>query len=238
MKIAISISGQARFSPDFDSFLEKMSTYKNVDWYFHFWKPDHYTHTEWPCTKILPTSWMNPDYDWAHNKLKNYIPQHHNLKYLGFSNPTEVSIPIFHKEKHARPKNISAMYLGWKKLMDIISLSDYDLVIVSRLDAGIAGDFKLEDMDLNVVTACSNEWHGVEVESCDIINIGGAKIMNSFCKISDNLQNLIDLDYTFHPETILGAHLKELSIKQIKGSFERTLRSLPNNDLDTDPRWN
>lgn len=238
-RIAVLVSGQARFSPDFDSFLDKLRPYSNVDWYFHFWRPDNDLVLHTLHTPVLPNKWKNPNNEWAFEKLSVYIPPHHNIRYLGFSDPNEVTVfnPRYHQTN--RPKNVGLMFLGWKKVMAAVP-DEYDLLIRTRLDVGVSENFDLNTFDPELLTASNNGWHGIDALSCDIINISGYEVMYKTCQLYDHIQVMIDKSYTFHPETLLGLWVRDNNIAHVRGNFNNILRSRsdPNPTLNTDPRWN
>jgi hypothetical protein len=221
MKTAVLIAGEPRFSREFDLFLENLSGYDEIDWYFYLWK----TPTFGLEKKYLSPFWFNIDYDVALNKLKTNLPGNHNIKYLELANnPTEEFPEITSRLGWAtQPKNVWPMWLSWSKI-DAKCNDNYDIVIRSRPDLGFMNPVDLKEIKKNLksnqlILSNNHLQHVNNKQINDLIAISTQENMKVYNNVIHSALKYYNEGYDFHPETLLGRHLDANSIEYIAGNF-------------------
>jgi len=221
MKIAVLIAGEPRFSKEFDLFLENLSGYDEIDWYFYLWK----TPTFGLNKKYVSPFWFNIEYNVALNKLKTNLPSNHNIKYLELANTPTQEFPNITSRLGwgTQPSNVWPMWLSWS-MVDEKCHDDYDLVIRSRPDLGLMNSLDLkivkENLKSNQLILSNNYGQTVNNKHVnDLLAVSTRQNIKIYNNIIHSALDYYNEGYYFHPETILGRHLDVNNIEYIKGTF-------------------
>jgi hypothetical protein len=222
MRVAILISGQPRFSREFDVFLEKLIGYDQVDWFFYLWKSNS------PTTftlnshghNLIPPMWQNIDEEQAIKKLKKNLPKNHYVAGFGLSEEEVVIIPkIDESSDTPYNNNIWKMWYGWyrvnqmKKDYEKSGEFEYDLVIKARPDVALYDivDTRIIKKHLsnttNVVIMPINHTCGHEMSVCDLFGMTSSKNMDIYADLYNQALDHYYRGTIFQAETMLGKHL-------------------------------
>jgi len=217
MKIAVMISGQPRFTREFDLFLSNLNNQGQTDFFFLLWN------TPPTDSNIIPPTWPN-SIDAVREKIRNNLPPNGNIARLEIVTPPPFA-PV--KEYRLTPwtnhRNMWYMFYGIKQVNAMREEHEqqngkYDLVIRARPDAGFVDELKLENI-LEHVTAHpksivvpDNHRHGIGISINDLIGMGTGETMSTYASVFDYLDQYHDSDVPYHNETLLGHHLNVNSI--------------------------
>lgn len=245
MKVAVLISGQPRFTKEFDFFLDNASDYDQMDFFFYLWNT-------WPPTdQRIPKTWSN-DEAIASEKISKNLPKNCNLKKLKITSPPNyIPNPNLRLTQWSFPVD---MWYQWYSLKMVNGLrvehekdyGNYDLVIRARPDVGIREPLSLnwvyqyvQKFPNHIITP-GNRRVGMYIPVNDWFGIGTGEAISVWCSLVDNVEkyhNTTDLPYTC--ETFLGYHLKvngiELPASDIYGIFREYCES--QGPLNDHGRW-
>jgi len=234
MKLAILLSGQPRFTKDFDNFLSNITGYSQADWFVYI------TNNNVPTKEgvEISTFWTNFDPAIAFEKIKNKLPDKNIVQAFEISNANEQEFPkvnnIFEVQDTTLPfKMFYNVYQAdqLRQQFEQIHNFKYDLVIRTRTDVGIDRELDLSTLNIqrNQIIMPDNRWYGDP--SCnDQFAIGNSDSMKIYSGLYDKIKEYNDNGTTFHPETLLGHHLSTNGISWITKGFNINLRQLPLDD--------
>lgn len=212
MKVAVMISGQPRFTRDFDLFLSKLNNQGQTDFFFLLWD------TPPANSNIIPPTWSS-NIDIVREKIINNLPSNSNIARLEVVTP-----PPFAPTKEYRltpwtnHSNMWYMFYGIKQVNVMREeyeqlYGKYDLVIRARPDVGFVDELKLENI-LEYITVKpksiivpDNHRHGIGISINDLVGIGSSETMSIYAGVFDYLDQYHDSNVPFHNETLLGHHL-------------------------------
>lgn len=249
MKIAIQLSGQPRFTQDFNLFLENLIGYESADWFIYL---SNNTHTHPPRNGIqFSESWNNFNIDWATNKISSKLPKNNFIKRFEISDSHLQQWPevkdLFWVED---PGRVFMMYYNifqaneLRKNYQETNGVVYDLIVRVRSDVSI--NSYLDGSTLNIqddeIIMPKNDWNGVpngwssiqgDFYSNDLLAIGKDKSMDVYSSTLYSIKKYNDAGVWFQSEKMLAYHLATNNIKTTKGDFEVHIRRFP-----IDRRWN
>ena len=224
MKLAILISGPPRFNKDFDSLIENVKEATSVDWFFYLCNnnplPDKFNEGITERHFISKTWRFFTDIEWAKNKIKSNLPEHHRIADFKVYDHSLIDIPL--SVPPSPPNNSMLNHRVWRthhhwKQVDLMRQAEeermgqqYDLVFRARPDTGLVNVLNLEQIKqsgfVEIPTDC---WHGNPPIS-DILAIGGSDQMKIYCDLYNNsLRYYQQGTCAYHAESLLGRHLQE-----------------------------
>lgn len=233
LKIAAMISGEPRFTEDFDVFLDRTSKY-DIDWYFMLWQTSGYNSNAHFKNSLIPDFWKSISYDSAIQRLNEYLPSTHKVAKLALldQNQFKLNIEIKNKDRDTRAENCWLMFQGLKQVSNLVSETskDYDLVIRTRPDLTIDRPLDLSAInDLlasspNSIVMPKNYWFGYGPTASDVFAIATPEVMKVYCDVISSIPKFQEEGRLFHPETMLAMHLQNHNINLIRHDFEVELR--------------
>jgi len=226
MKIAIMISGQPRFTREFDDFLNSLSNYNQLDWYFVLWNSTHEQDVR------IPPTWPT-DVDAVRERIQARLPVNSNIVHLSVEDA-----PVFDESQNFRltpwsiAKNIWTMYYGIHCVNAIREqYGPYDLVIRTRPDIGITETLDLTAIHQQLINlpptvlVPNNHRHsmlGTPVN--DLFGIGLPGVMSTYSRAFERLEEFKQQQYPFHGETVLSLHLQSSNIQIPGTNFHSVMR--------------
>lgn len=218
MRIAILISGSPRFYKDFDTFINNLSGYSKVDWFFYLWdqnpRPDKLGYEN---QILVADSWRSINKDWAINKITSNLPLNQELVRLELGNADQVPYPEVPgpQDHHTNFPSICKMHYGWYKSDQLRQESgnEYDLVIRARPDLCLPSTLDLQyiksiiDQDPSTVVVSTGGQHGHGYTINDTIAISSPKNMKIYTDLVNHSIEYNREGIVFHPETLLAFHL-------------------------------
>ena len=248
MKIAIQLSGQPRFTQDFNLLLENLIGYDSADWFIYL---SNNNHTQ-PAKEGVKFSkyWEGFDADWAINKISSNLPKNNVIKRFEISDSHLQQWPevkdLFWVEF---PERVFMMHYNIFQANELRKHYQettgvlYDLIVRVRSDIGINSYVDVSKLNIkdDEIIMPKNHWWGVphgcssipgDFWSNDLLAIGKDISMDIYSNTIHLIKKYNDIGLWFHPETILAYHLAKNKIKTIKGDFESTIRQFP---IDT--KW-
>jgi hypothetical protein len=247
MSIAMLLSGQPRFTGDFDQLLKNLKGYDSADWFITITNNNHDRNKfkEHKGIDILD-SWTEFDLNWAKDKISKNLPANNTVCKIEFSDGHLHNWPEvnnFHELRSDWSNIIFMMYynvyranqlrLDYEKETGTV----YDAIVRIRSDIGISEELDLASLNIspNTVYMSNNEWHGLGAYRCnDQMAVGDSNSMNIYCDLVNCMKQYNERGVVFHPETLLGFHLTENHVKMEHGGYNVGLRKLP---IDIS-RWN
>lgn len=247
MKAAILISGRPRFTKEFDDFLNSLTNYDQLDWYFLLWNATHEQDVR------IPPNWPSNIED-IHTHISSKLPANSNIVYLEKPAPPEFdSTQNFNLTPWSIAQNIWTMYYGIQAVNSIREQhSPYDLVIRTRPDIGITEKLDLRAIHNHLVTQPptvlmpNNHRHsmfGPPVN--DLFGIALPDVMSTYSRAFDSIPEINEKHIPFHGETVLSYHLQKNNIAVPLPNFHSVMRLYTHNgqpwvdDTSTNfGRWN
>jgi hypothetical protein len=241
MRIAIQLSGQPRFTQDFNLFLENLIGYDQADWFIYLSNKYH-THRIKEGVAISP-SWEDFDADWAINKISSNLPKNNFIQRFEISDS--------HLQQWPPVSNIhctfsvEGVWMMYYNLLKVNQLRkdfqkqqnvEYDFILRVRSDSNLNGPIDVSRLNINhdEIYMPNNNWFGFPgLEVNDQFAIGKDQAVTTYCDIVHSIKKYNDSGIAFHPETLLAKHLLANNIKTIKADFESYIRQFP-----IDPKWN
>lgn len=232
MRVAVLISGEPRFSQEFDLFLENLQGYDEIDWYFYLWHNATYAHEK----NLMPPSWFNIDRDTAYNKLKSNLPANHNIAYLELADQNQQQFPEVTSRLGwgVRQDNVWRMWYSWLQV-DSKCSDNYDVVIKARPDIALMQPVNLKELNLQPnELILPNNFGGVynNKHICDLMAISSRQNIKIYNNIINHVAEYYNEGYNFHPETMLSRHLDVHNIVYPKGKFDVQYRYFGKNGDD------
>jgi len=212
MKTALLISGNPRFSADFDSQLENLQN-SDIDVYIVF-----YRRPEGLDPKIS-LNWCNlEDGDQIRKKLKNHLPSNYAIKHAEVLDENYFGpLPFDYESHNSTPHNVWQQYNILKYCDSVRRRTDhYDLIIRSRPDLGLSQpiDLLLAYQTLlnnpNLVFTPNNQRYGyvIDKDGCrtgfnDQFAIGLPHVMTLYCNSVDYFHQLYMEGIKYNPEYLV-----------------------------------
>lgn len=222
MKTALLLSGNPRFSVDFDSQIHNLQN-SDVDWYITFWNRtfgwDPKLSQNWCDLKTAAQ---------VRDRLKPHLPPNHKIKFIEILDPNCFEGPP--KEYPAfrsTPSNVWQQYKclqycdHWRR-----ELGSYDLIIRSRTDLGLSEpiDLKLAYESLKKHPTCiyipNNQRYGYEPNFNDQFAIGLPHVMEIYCDAVDSFNELHESGTEYNPEYLVQTQLMKYGITWPPTTFE------------------
>jgi hypothetical protein len=246
MRIAIQLSGQPRFTQDFNLFLENLIGYDFADWFIYL-SNQYHTHRIKDGVAISP-SWEDFDADWAINKISSNLPKNNFIKRFEISDSHLQQWPTVYNSCVIAPNQVFMMFynifkanqlrVDYQRTHNVF----YDLIVRIRTDISI--DVPLDVSQLIIkddeIVMPDNNWYGagpwdggIVLLSNDQLAISKDISMDIYSNTVHSMKKYNDTGILFHPETMLAYHLIVNNIKTIKGDFEAHIRQFP-----IDRKWN
>jgi len=178
MKIAVLLSGQPRFTGDFDLLLKNLKGYDQADWFINITKDNDIskdkfktvkTREDTPVSISILDSWVDFDLDWAKNKIENNLPPNNHVRKIEFS---DWHIQQLDHDNFKHPIESNVRWIGNLELRYYIQVifimhyniykanclrlqyqketnTVYDAVIRVRSDVSIKEEFNLKSLKIN-----------------------------------------------------------------------------------------
>ena len=239
MKIAIQLSGEPRFTGDFDLFLKHLEGYTEADWFIYLtnYNQNRQDFHNRRGVSMIP-QWQTFSLDWATDKISSNLPKNNTIQNIQISDCHLLNWPdadnLFDVYEDMTI-NVYNMYYNIYKANELRlqfekeTGTEYDVVIRMRTDVGIARELNLQYIDLNTNTIYmpDNGWWGAYEFACnDQIAISDPNSMNIYSTTVHHIHKYNSQGVIFHPETLLGYHLVSNNINMKRGGYEVTLRTL------------
>lgn len=255
MKAAVLLQGDPRFCSEFDLFLENLKEFDQVDYFMYMWEDNYPTADLLGNTghQVVAPVWQHINRDWALNKFKEFLPEGHRVVSLELANQHNVTTyPI--NENFAQETRKDNVWKMWYSLYmanqacvkhQIETNLTYDVVIRTRPDVALmhpvhASSLKaMLDNDPNTIIMPRNKrcgYNGVWV--CDLFGIGKPDAMTKYCDLYNQALEHHASGVLFHPETMLGKHLKKNGCNISTTGFEIEFRHQGIwRDISTGEEW-
>ena len=239
MKIAILLSGQPRFTGDFDQLLKKLKGYDSADWFITVTNNNHDRNKFKEYGIDILDSWTEFDLNWAKDKISKNLPANNSIQKMKFSDGHLYEWPQVKNFYEARENWSNIVFMMHYNIYSTNQLrleyeketgTVYDAVVRIRSDMGILEELDLASMNIspNTIYMSNNEWHGLGAYRCnDCMAVSDSTSMNIYCNLITFIKAYNDYGVPFHPETLLGFHLTENQIKMQQGGYNIGLRKYP-----------
>ena len=222
MKTALILSGNPRFSEDFDSQLENLQN-SDVHIFFAFWR-----RPEGVDPKLSP-NWCNlKTAGEVFDRVTPHLPARFHIYDGEVMDESEIDPPPRdYVSYNSTPVNVWQQYNllniahSWLKLYE-----PYDLVIRSRTDLGLSEPIDLELAHKcllqtpNVIYTPNNQRYGYGVGFNDQFAIGLPETMNIYVDAVNHFDKLYDDGVKYNPEYLLQTHLQNNGIQWPETSWE------------------
>ncbi len=211
MKTALILSGNPRFSIDFDSQLANLQN-SDVDVYIAFWR-----RPEGHDPKISP-NWCNLENgEQIVKKLQNELPANFKIRHAEVLDENYFGpLPFNYESFNSTPNNVWQQY-NILQYCDRVRRKDYyDLVIRSRPDLGLSQpiDLLLAYQTLlsnpNLIFSPNNQRYGyfIDHDGCrtgfnDQFAIGLSHVMTLYCNAVDYFHQLYMEGIKYNPEYLV-----------------------------------
>lgn len=233
MKVAVLIQGDPRFCKEFDYFLDNITEFDEVHWFFHMWEKSSETSNIVGSGghSIIAPFWQNINKEQAIEKIKANLPDNHQIISLELEDQNIVNHhPI--TENYARETVQPNVWKMWYSLYkvnqarlehEIKNNFTYDLIIRTRPDVALIEKINLreikkhlESIKTKTIIIPSNRCCGYGVRFCDLFAIGLSEEMNIYCDIYNQALSQHQRGTIFHPETILAKYLQHSGVSYLQ----------------------
>lgn len=222
MKTALLLTGNPRFSIDFDSQLQNL-TKSAIDLYIVFWR------REFGWDPKISENWCDlKSAGQVRDKLQAHLPPWYKIKFIEVLDPSVIEdIPREYETHNSTPMNVWQQYKClqycdlWRRELDA-----YDLVIRSRTDLGLSEpiDLKLAHECLskspNAIYIPKNQRYGYEPYFNDQFAIGLPQTMNIYMDAVDHFDQMYNQGIKYNPEYLVQSVLSAYGIIWPPTSFE------------------
>lgn len=228
------LSGLPRFTREFDDFLNSLSNYDQLDWYFLFWNATYNDDVR------IPPNWP-VDPSAAREKVKNFLPDKSNIIHYEVTTPPQFdSSKSYNLTPWSIAKHIWTMYYGIYAVNSVrraheTTAKPYDLVIRTRPDIGITEKLDLAHLhdqlkqSPNTVLMPNNHRHGMTGNPVnDLFGIALPDTMNIYAQTFEYIDAYNQAGLPFHGETVLSHHLKVNNINIPHPGFHSVMRLYTN----------
>jgi hypothetical protein len=255
MKAAVLIQGDSRFCAEFDLFLNNLKGFDQVDYFMCLWKNNYQTANLLNRSghQVVAESWHNLNEDWVLQKFKQELPAGHQVVKLQLVDQNTVPVHLVTENfaKETRQENVWKMFYSLyqanqyrvehEKSLDF----QYDMVIRTRPDVALMDPIKAGylkeclDNDPTLVIIPKNKRCGYGgVFICDLFGIASSETMTVYCDLYNQALAHHASGTIFHPETLLGIHLRYNNRKFEPGNFNIEFRHLGKwRDINTGEEW-
>ena len=223
MRTALLLSGNPRFSADFDSQIHNLQN-SEVDWYITFWN------REFGWDPKLSENWCNlKTAAQVRDKIKPHLPPNHKIKFVEILTPGIFGeIPKEYEPYNSTPKNVWDQYKSLQYCFQWCQeLGSYDLIIRSRTDVGLSApiDLKLAYESLlkwwpNAIYIPNNQRYGYPPNFNDQFAIGLPHVMSCYCNAVDEFDSLYKNGIKYNPEYLIQTALSKRNITWPETRFE------------------
>ena len=217
MKIAVLISGQPRFTREFDDFLLNLRNYSQIDFFFLLWKS---TPQDSP---FIPHNWPS-DTDAVRSLIERNLPENSRIAELSIVDPEPFNPSRkYNLSPWTNHRNMWYMFYGIYKVNQHrenweTQHGPYNMVIRARPDAGVKNKLNLQQVQDYInqypqtVMVPGNRRYGIGISINDMLAFGSGKNMSIYSRVFENMDQYHDQGVPFHNETLLGHHLNQHSI--------------------------
>lgn len=216
MRTALLISGNPRFTENFDSQLSNLYN-SEIDWYVALWCRGEFQDNR------TSSNWVDVETEAeALQLIEPHVPQGHTIKSIKLLDPYDYLImPRDYETGYFPTIFIWHQYMSLKICdhMRRASGVNYDLVIRSRPDVGLDRLIDLEFIKNalqtreNWIVTPDNQKHGHAPQLCDQFAIGLPKTMTAYCDAVDMFDDLYLGGVDYNPECLLQAALWKQGIE-------------------------
>jgi hypothetical protein len=255
MKAAVLIQGDSRFCAEFDRFLENLKDFDQVDYFMCLWRNNYQTADllNGSGHQVVAPSWHNLHEDWVLNKFRQELPQGHRV--VGLQLVDQDTVPIHRVSENfaqeTRQENVWKMFYSLYQANQMrveheqSTNTVYDMVIRTRPDVALMQPIEsatiklhLED-DPNRVIIPRNKRCGYGgIFICDLFGIATPETMTVYCDLYNQALDHHKAGIIFHPETLLGGHLRYNNRSFEPGDFDIEFRHLGKwRDTNTGEEW-
>lgn len=221
-KTALILTGNPRFSIDFDSQLNNLQN-SDIELFICFWR-----RPEGVDPKLSP-NWCNlKDGSEVYRRLLPHLPSNFKITSCEvFDDSFAGEIPQNYEPYNSTPINVWQQYRLLKHAYQAVhQLGYFDLVIRSRTDLGLS-----EPIDLQLAHSCllqtpnciytpNNQRYGYPPNFNDQFAIGLPHIMEIYCNAVDVFDILYHQGIKYNPEYLLQTHLSNNQIRWPETSWE------------------
>lgn len=234
MRVAILLSGEARFCKDFDSQISCYNDYDQIDWFVSFWDK-----TNIDDRRISPSYQAKTD-----QELQTFLEQ--KLLSLGDNRHKIADCKILnHEYLEPMPQDYQPYYVVssqgvWDQFQGIKFVNKlrlayeqeqgqtYDLVIRSRPDISLSQSISLSEIDKmtanqKIIVMPNNERRG-HFQFSDVYAIGSSQTMNDYANAVDKFDNVHTRGIPWNPEWLMGAALYSQSYTWPSTNFNAVIR--------------
>ena len=245
MKIAVLISGQPRFSNDFNMLLSNLKNYDRLDFFFYLWN-----------SAPSESHWIPPTWPMEYNQIRSRILKNLSLK-CNIADLKVLSQPEYQVTREynltpwSNPVNIWYNFHGTNQVNLLREEyekenGNYDLVIKSRPDVGLAAPIdcvsvkKFLDNNPSTVIMPNNHRFGMAGRTVimpnnlkagaagravtDLLGFGLGPTMSVYCRAVNYLDQYNDQGALYHGESLLAWHLTANNILSPNTNFNCTFR--------------
>lgn len=222
MKTALLLTGNPRFSIDFDSQLNNLQN-SDIELFICFWR-----RSEGVDPKISK-NWCNlKDGAAVYRRLYPHLPPNYKITVCEVLNDTDVEPTQYdYKPYNSTPVNVWQQYKLLQYAFQYVKqLGYFDLVIRSRTDLGLS-----EPIDLDLAHRCllqspkciytpRNQRYGYKPNFNDQFAIGLPHIMEIYCNSVVSFDQLYKRGIEYNPEYLLQTNLMDHGITWPDTSWE------------------
>lgn len=237
MKVSILISGEPRFCKEFDIFLERLTGFTEIHWYFVLWSKStsavqYHRHTDnGKQSVIVSEAWCDITEEWARKEFERLLPKSHTVYKVEVLDQNSLNFPLdVNSDGVTNISNAWKMFWGTNRAFKHVQDSGikYDLVVKARPDLELFEELNLnrfQNIPNKVLAMPYNTAAGYGVHVSDLMTIGNQETMKIYADCVEWIPEYIKTGKIFHPETILGHYLMSNSINLINGGYGIGVRS-------------
>ena len=233
MKIAILLSGQPRFTEDFNLFLSNLKGYTEADWFVYI--SNNFNSNNTKSVIEVADIWKTFDPSWAYERIKSMLPHNNTIRSFEISDAdNQIFPPVVAIHETDIPANAFKMFYNMymsdqaRQQYEQDHNFKYDLVIRTRADLGLYNELNLDNLDFsnNVIIMPTNDWHG-NPRANDQFAIGKSDSMSIYGTVYTRLKEYNNRGAMFHPESMVGYNLRVHNIPTKDGNFIAGIRRYP-----------
>jgi hypothetical protein len=232
VKIAIQISGQPRFTREFDDYLTKIQDYDQLDFYFYLWNHTNKNHA------LISSNWPS-NLDDIRALMEKNLPKNSNIIELKVVKPPAYTVPSYvQSNPWTNPLNVWYHYYSFKQVSLLRENYEqlngkYDMVAKARGDAGIKQTISLRQcysviqQNPKIIIVPDTHRHGIGYSINDMIAWGSSEAMSIYSRAIDHFEEYHKQGLYYHAETLLGHHLTingfvwpTFGIEEIKNEYQ------------------
>lgn len=229
MKTALLLSGNPRFSADFDSQLENLQG-SNIDVFIVFWSRPYGVDPK------LSANWCNlVDGTEIIEKLSKHLPDRYVIRHAEVVTETKFNpLPFNYESYYSTPVNVWQQYNILKYCDSLRASADqYDLVIRSRTDLGLNEVINLPlalatlQKYPNCIFIPNNQRYGYEIDFQyyktgfnDQFAIGLPDTMSLYTNAVDYFDRLYHSGIKYNPEFLVQTYLYQNGVSWPPTSWE------------------